>query len=200
MIVADSNENDAILRQLLEGVEGWLPLPEAGLLRDLAKFAQEDIVEIGCYRGRSTIALCCGAMESGILVHSVDPHRATTGFYGGKFGPQDREFYYRNLLASGMAQRAALINMTSEQAGRCWHRPIGLLFVDGDHAYESVRRDIAIWGTHIVPSGIVAFDDSCDPAGGPSKVLYELIASGEYRSFAIVGKVHALRKQGRNDL
>lgn len=193
---ASRSEKDGGLQRLLEGVDGWLPLPEAYLLRDLAEATQADIVEIGCYRGRSTIALCCGATESGRLVHSVDPHRPATGFYGGTFGPQDREFYYRNLLASGMAQRAALINLTSAQAGRSWEEPVGLLFVDGDHTYDAVRRDIDIWGAHVVASGIVAFDDAKDPTGGPSKVIAELIASGEYGSLAIVGKVHALRKQG----
>jgi predicted O-methyltransferase YrrM len=189
-------ESDDALKRMLEGVDGWLPLPEAYLLRDLAKAVQNDIVEIGCYRGRSTIALCCGAMESGRLVHSVDPHRPATGVYGGKFGPEDRKFYYRNLLASGMAQRAALINLTSAQAGLSWQEPVGLLFLDGDHAYDAIRRDIDIWGAHVVASGIVAFDDASDPAGGPSRVIQELVASGAYCTHAIVGKIHALRKQG----
>lgn len=196
MSASGSTEGYGVLQRLLEGVDGWLPLPEARFLRDLARAAHYDIVEIGCYRGRSTIALCCGALESGRLVHSVDPHRPATGLYGGKFGPEDREFYYRNLLEAGMARQAALINLTSAQAGLSWQDPVGLLFLDGDHAYDAIRRDIDIWNGHVVPSGIVAFDDASDPAGGPSMVIAELIASGEYRSHATVGKIHALRKQG----
>jgi predicted O-methyltransferase YrrM len=182
------------LEVLLDGVEGWLSLPEVRFLSALAKDALADIVEIGCYRGRSTIALSWGAVESGRLVHSVDPHQPTTGVYGGKFGPADREAYYRNMLASGMAQRAALINLTSEQAGRSWHGPIGLLFLDGDHRYEAVRRDIDVWVPHLVAGGVVVFDDASDPDGGPSKVIGELVGGGAYLSIATVGKIHALRK------
>ena len=198
MSVSGSAEEDVVLQRLLDGVDGWLPLPEACLLRDLAKAVHNDIVEIGSYRGRSTIALCCGAIESGRLVHSVDPHRPATGFYGGRFGPEDREFYFRNLLASGMAQRAALINLTSAQAGRSWQEPVGLLFLDGDHTYDAIRRDIDIWGPHVVESGIVAFDDASDPAGGPGRIIQEIIASGEYCSHVTVGKIRALRKLGHN--
>jgi hypothetical protein len=176
-------------------VEGWLPLPDASLLRTLASQATADIVEIGCYRGRSTIALCCGAAESGRLVYSIDPHRTATGVFGGTFGPQDREAYFRNMLAAGMSQRAALVNLTSEQAGRSWRDPIGLLFIDGDHRYEAVREDADIWGSHIVSSGIVAFDDASDAASGPGRVVQELLDSGDYCTFAAVGKIRALRKQ-----
>jgi hypothetical protein len=187
-------EDDGVLRRLLDGVEGWLPLPEAHFLRDLERAAGADIVEIGCYRGRSTIALCCGALASGQLVHSVDPHPSATGVYGGKFGPEDREVYYRNLLGAGIAKQASLINLTSAQVGQCWQAPVGLLFLDGDHSYNAVRRDIDIWGAHLVASGIAAFDDARDPEGGPGKVIAELTADGRYASFAVVGKIHALRK------
>lgn len=196
MSSASLNDDNTALEKLLDRVEGWLDLPEAHLLRDLAKAASHDIVEVGCYRGRSTIALCCGAVISGRLVHSIDPHRPAIGVYGGKFGPEDRESYYRNLLASGMAQRAALINLTSAQAASAWQEPIGLLFLDGDHDYEAIRQDIAVWGAHVVAYGFVVFDDATDPAGGPGKIIQELIASGDYCSHATVGKVHALRKQG----
>jgi hypothetical protein len=188
------SNKDRTLEDLLKGVEGWLPLPEARLLCDLAEAAPADIVEIGCYRGRSTIALCLGAVQSGRLVYSVDPHRPATGFYGGRFGPVDREVYYRNMLASGMAQRAALINLTSEKAGRSWHDPIGLLFIDGDHRYEAVRRDTDIWAPHVVAGGVVVFDDAGASEGGPARVIAELVGGGGYISNSVVGKVHALRR------
>lgn len=195
MTTREHTDEDRVLQALLEGVEGWLDLPEAYLLRDLAKAVDNDVVEIGCFRGRSTIALCCGVVGSGRLVHSVDPHRAATGVYGGKFGPEDREAYYRNLLGSGMAQSAALINLTSAQAASAWNSPIGLLFLDGDHSYKATRLDVAIWGAHVVASGFVVFDDASDPTGGPGRTIQELIADGKYCTHAAVGKVHALRKQ-----
>jgi len=36
---------------------------------------------------------------------------------------------------------------------------VNLLFVDGDHCYETVIRDIEGWTTKIPPGGIIAFHD-----------------------------------------
>ena len=185
------------LEELLRDIEGWLPLPDASFLRMLARCSPADIVEIGCYRGRSTIALALGASEAeggGHLVHSVDPHQHAAGVFGGNFGPDDREAYYRNMLGSGMATRAALINLPSEKVGQIWDRPVGLLFVDGDHHYDAVKRDIEVWSPHVVAGGVVAFDDASDKDGGPFTVICELLDSGRFETFEIVGKVHALKK------
>jgi predicted O-methyltransferase YrrM len=183
-----------MLEDLLRGVEGWLPFNEARFLCELAGEATADIVEVGCYRGRSTIALCVGSADNGRSVHSVDPHRSFVDVYGGTYGPIDRENYYRNLLSSGMAQRASLINLTSEQAGRTWESPIGLLYIDGDHSYTAVRRDVEIWTPHVVPGGLLVFHDATDPNIGPFQVIGEVLDRKQYHSIGLVGKMHALRK------
>jgi hypothetical protein len=59
-----TEQSNKRLEDLLEGVEGWLPLEDARYLCELAREAPADIVEIGCYRGRSTIALSLGASQS----------------------------------------------------------------------------------------------------------------------------------------
>lgn len=185
------------LAALLDKVEGWIPLPDAELLRRLAQRSPADIVEIGCYRGRSTIALCLGASEAepgGFLVYSIDPHRRATGVYGGKFGPEDREAYYRNMLGSGLARQAALINLPSELVGPIWGSPVGLLFIDGDHRYEAVRRDVEVWRPHLLAEGVIVLDDASDVKGGPFRVVRELLESGAFETVEIVGKMHALRK------
>ena len=128
------------LEELLGGVEGWMPLPEAQFLSDLAATSAHDVVEIGCYRGRSTIALCHGAARAEPrvpMVYSIDPHCNATGVFGGRFGPADREAYYRNMLSAGMARRAALINLPSSAAARAWQSRIGLLFIDMDVEEEA---------------------------------------------------------------
>ncbi len=181
-----------MLDSLLQGVEGWLPLNEARFLCELASAAAADIVEIGCYRGRSTITLCLGSAGNGRVVHSVDPHGAFVDVYGGNYGPVDRESYYRNMLASGMVQRAKLINLTSEQAGLAWKNPIGLLYIDGDHSYGAVRREVEIWTPHVISGGLLVFHDATDPNIGPFQVIGELRDSGQYDSVGLVGKMHAL--------
>ena len=49
------------------------------------------IVEVGSFRGRSTAALCFGVKDGhDAPIYAVEPHADYTGFYGGKFGGEDR--------------------------------------------------------------------------------------------------------------
>ena len=124
----------------------------------------------------------------------MDPHSSHVGVYGGKFGPADREAYYRNMLASGFTHRAALVNLTSSQAALAWKEPIGLLYIDGDHRYEAVRADINAWSAFLVAGGVVVFIDASDRKGGPHRVVEDLTASGGFQSLRTVGAMHALKK------
>ena len=53
-------------------------------------FGTGTIVEIGAYRGASTVALAMGVRDAGRgHVHSIDPHMHFRGVLGGAFSPQD---------------------------------------------------------------------------------------------------------------
>jgi len=47
----------------------------------------------------------------------------------------------------------------SEVVGRAWKTQLGLIFIDGSHAYESVLNDYQIWAKHILPGGYLVFHD-----------------------------------------
>jgi predicted O-methyltransferase YrrM len=182
------------LEHLLLDVEGWLSLDEAHFLFELAEVANGPIVEIGCYRGRSSIALACGASAnvSSPKVFSIDPHEVFEGELGGRFGPDDRPAYYRNLVASGFAAKVSLINLPSTKVASIWDQPVGLLFVDGDHRYEAVRQDLEAWAPKIAPSAVIAFDDASAP--GPRQVIAETLDSGSFKLLRSVGKITALKR------
>lgn len=50
------------------------------------------------------------------------------------------------------------------------HQPLDLVFVDGDHTYESVRRDYELYAPLLRDDGIVAFHDIVD---GPYEAVGE---------------------------
>jgi predicted O-methyltransferase YrrM len=173
--------------------EEWLALS-----RYAAACKEGAIVEIGSFRGNSAMALGHGVVMSpeqpGARVFCVEPHEPFTGIYGGKFGPQDRGEFYRKMLDTGFFDRIALINLRSAEAAAGWTRPIGLLFIDGDHSLEGVRRDAELWLPRLIVGGIVAFDDAKDPSIGPSQVAEDLIGSGRWELVEEVGKILFLRK------
>jgi predicted O-methyltransferase YrrM len=39
------------------------------------------------------------------------------------------------------------------------HRPLDALFIDGDHAYDGVRRDYELYAPLVRPGGLIAFHD-----------------------------------------
>lgn len=171
--------------------------PEEGLaLSAYAARSTDAIVEIGAYRGMSAVALAHGARSRRPHGHvfSVEPHEPFIGVFGGRFGPEDRAAYYRVMLETGCYRDVSLVNLRSTEAAGGWQRPIGLLLIDGDHTYDGVRADIDAWGAHVVPGGVVAFDDSVDPQIGPYRVIRELVTARTYEPLERVGKVTFLRK------
>jgi len=47
--------------------------------------------------------------------------------------------------------------------------PLDLLFVDGDHAYESVRADFELYGSLVRPGGLIAFHDIVEGSSDTSE-------------------------------
>ncbi|APH72669.1 hypothetical protein BSQ44_15845 [Aquibium oceanicum] len=167
----------------------------------LAKYAAAvddgDIVEIGSYKGKSAVALAYGmrrVLSRGrTRLYCIDPHETFTGQLGGKFGVEDRRDFFKVMLETGIYQDAALINMPSDQVALSWTRPIGLLFIDGDHRYHAVREDFMRWAPHVLDGGVIAIDDSLNPNVGPTQLVAELTAKG-FEPIERCGKITFLRK------
>ena len=174
-------------------VEGMISEAEAEALMRLAAEvpAEACIVEVGSYRGRSTTALALGA--NGAPVYAIEPHESFSGIYGGEFGPADRRAFFANLLRAGVVERVRLVNLSSEVASEGWTRPIGLLWLDGDHTVEGVRRDYEAWARYLRPGGLVAFHDALDPQDGPAQTIERLLGEG-FEHVAAVGALVALRR------
>ena len=174
-----------------------MPLNEAWYLSQCASKAWNSVVEIGAYRGRSTIALAYGVKASGggQRVYSVEPHAEFEGAFGGVFGPEDREHFYRNMLKSNLVRFAALVNYSSSAAAAGLKSTIDLLVIDGDHSYMSVNNDARLWLPFLSIRGIVVFDDAIIEGPSPRLVTEELIRSGLFIEIRAAGKLRALRRQ-----
>jgi predicted O-methyltransferase YrrM len=183
------------MQQLPEGVQGWTSPEEWELLRNLAAGVTEGcIVEIGSFRGLSALALAQGASED-VPVYAIDPHEVFVGVGGWRFGPEDREAFYRNMLSHDGAQKVRLVNLSSEVVAPGWRQPIALLFIDGDHSYEGARQDLDGFAPHLTDTAVVAFDDVIPPYTGPRQVVDEEVAAGRFRPVEEVGKVAVLARR-----
>lgn len=171
-----------LTRARLPGLDGeQMAEAELEVLRRLASQvpAGLDVVEIGTYRGNSTIALAEGsAAGNRVRVYAVDPHLHFVGLKGHVFGPADQAALYHNLSTFGVGELVAVVCLPSQAVAKTWpHESVGLLWIDGDHRYESVRSDLEVWYPHIAPGGIIAFHD-CD-CEGVCRTIGEAIEAGK---------------------
>jgi hypothetical protein len=175
-------------------IKGQIRRSEARCLYELAQEASGKgvIVEIGSYRGLSTAALARGSLQGPrIPIYSIDPHEAGPR---SNYGPQDNVPFFRNLLISGVAEMVRPISLLSSEAVRGWNKPVSLLWIDGNHQYEVVKRDFIEWSGFLIQGGYLAFHDSLDPGGGPYQVVQEALQEGTFELVKRAEKVSVLKK------
>ena len=183
------------IETLLAHTEGMTSVREARLLYEFARAVRTGcIVEIGAYRGRSTIALGRGSLDGyHVPVFTIEPHQTFQGVLGGRFGPEDAVAFYRAMLDSGCCQIVRLISLSSEYVTARWLEPVSLLWIDGDHRYEGVRRDFDSWRPHLVRGATIIFDDASDPTIGPYMLIQELLADRTVERVRELGKIAVVR-------
>lgn len=172
------------VERLASSIDGWLSRSEGHLLYELAARAdaQGCIVEIGSWKGRSTVWLASGARAGhGARVIAIDPHRDTALHTAGESTEQALR---TNLDVAGVADRVDVVVATSQEAAVGWDRPISLLWIDGEHDYASVRRDLLLWQGHVVNGGVVALHDTVF-WDGPREVVAEFL--GRSRNYSELG-------------
>lgn len=182
------------LKEVLSRVEGMLTENEGIYLYSLAQLnpGKGVIVEIGSWKGKSTTWLTLGSMVvGGEKVYAVDTHKPLPeeGFW------EDTEAEFRkNIKETGVHGHVIPMVMTSEEAARGWDKAIRLLWIDGDHRYEQVKRDFLLWEPHVIEGGVVAMHDTIRKKG-PKRVLWESIfRSDRFQEISIVDNITATRK------
>ena len=181
------------VKPLIADVPGWLTDEEGEALYELAKRCggRGVIVEIGSWKGKSTICLGLGSRAgSSVPVYAVDPHADY------RFGD-----FKANIERARISDLVTPIASLSQPAADDFHEAIELLFVDGSHEEELVREDFDKWVPKVVAGGWVAFHDTTWTAG-PRRVVGESIYRG--RGFKdvrfVVGSMTVARRVAANAL
>lgn len=139
-----------------EVLVNWLP-GVARAFGDAAHPAMR-IVEIGTFAGstaRGLIVLTGGGSIT-CIDNFVDVHAGSRGDH-----PSGEAFWRHTLSKNGadLSEYATLIEGESRTIGATWHKPIDLLFIDGDHHEEPAYTDMAQFAPHVQAGGYCLVDD-----------------------------------------
>lgn len=169
--------SESELKDILRDVEGQISPSEMYFLYQLSQEISNDsvIVEIGAYRGKSTLCLALGSFNGNkSQIYSIDPHEFFTGVMGGKFGPDDVQALYENLAQFPVGNLVFVICLTSKQVAPTWNKNIGLLWIDGDHKHQSVVDDFRGFKPFLKNTSLIAFhDNNYDGVKGAIDLLSE---------------------------
>jgi predicted O-methyltransferase YrrM len=135
------------------------------------------ILEIGSFKGRSTVGLASVAARYGLEpVVAVDPFTAPSDTDPNLGGAESSyPDFSRTLEQAGLTQQVAVHRALSRDVAAAWDRPIRLLWIDGDHSYAGAKRDLELFLPHVARGGVVAFHDVLHSFEGPIRVFVEAV-------------------------
>lgn len=154
------------------------PVERNALFQLASKCSPEgEIVEIGSYKGGSTVLL---ALASGRDVYAVDPHTLTCPGHGlatevpaGLEASMSLAQEFRdNLEKANVKSLVHEVPQSSVEAVRDWNKPISLLFIDGCHHFECVKNDFRLWSPFLINGGILVMHD-VPILNGPRRVFWD---------------------------
>jgi predicted O-methyltransferase YrrM len=184
----------------VEEVPGWLSGDQARRLYERAAAVPRGgtIVELGSFRGRSTIVLAAGA-PAGVSVFAVDPYAGNDRGpreWTGRVAEAERDLtaFRRNVDRAGVSQAVVQVRATSSDALAEVAAPVDLLYVDAAHRYGPCRSDLVQWGARVVPGGAMLVHDAFASVGVTLAILRSLALDSH---FVFVGRTRSLAEYRR---
>src|SRR5436190_8046785 len=132
----------------VQALDGWLHPKEGRLLFRLAQNCRGRgaIVEIGSWKGKSTIWLAHGSMAGcHAKIHAIDPHTGSPE-HAERFGQVWTFEEFKQNIENAKVQHLVVPHVDfSTAVARVFNEPVEFIFVDGLHEYEGVRADFDAW-------------------------------------------------------
>src|SRR5262245_38184934 len=200
-----SEDERAELLRITDPVEGWLNIRERTLLYSLGKTTQAPILELGCYKGKSTVCFLLGRKRANIKTKHVVID--LFGDYGGK--KEDFEETFRRNVAPWVGETDLHVLRLSTFVSEPVLNPLlkklgepsfGGIFIDADHTYASVVKDAHLAHGFVQPNGWLAFHDALKY--GAESVLPACLDCASLEGYKLAGtypSILLLQKFGANE-
>lgn len=207
----DFNNPEAIAG-LASEIKGFLAEDEGLKLYDMGIEACKigPCLEIGSFCGKSTVYLGSACKRSNSTLFTIDHHCGSEEQQPGQlyFDPEifdsskgvinSLPLLRETLYKAGLEDNVVPMVTQSGVAARNWATPLGLVFIDGGHSYQTALSDYKCWSPYLLPGGFLIFHDIYpDPTKGgqaPFEVYKLAMGSGDYRELPMVNSLGILRK------
>jgi predicted O-methyltransferase YrrM len=206
------NDDFKTIASLASSIKGFLAEDEGARLYELGleACALGPCLEIGSFCGKSTVYLGTACKKNNSTLFTIDHHHGSEEQQPGQpfFDPElfdSREdtvnslpLLRETLSKAGLEDNVVPMVTRSGVAARNWATPLGLVFIDGGHSYETALADYRCWSPHLLPGGLLVFHDIYpDPSKGgqaPLQVYKLALGSGNYIELPTVNSLGILRK------
>ena len=190
-------------KKCVSKIGGWLTKGEGEFLYKTAKETLKggNIVEIGSWKGRSTICFGLGSKDGNrAKIYAIDPHTGSSE-HKKMFGKIDtyREFL-ENIKKAGVSDLVIPIKKTSGEAVKNFDKKVDFILVDGAHEYEFVKKDYELWFPKLRNGGLIAFHDSWHQIGVHLFSTQILLASDKVSSPKLLDTLTVVQKVEKNTI
>jgi predicted O-methyltransferase YrrM len=124
------------------------------LIKLVSQWEPLSILEIGTANGGTLFLFAHSA--------SVNAHLISIDLPGGKFGggyPVWKIPLYESFIGTGQTLQLIRGDSHSDAVAQKIKQSLDLLYIDGDHTYEGVKRDYEMYGPMVNKGGMIVFHD-----------------------------------------
>jgi len=151
-------------------IDGWFDeWDHAGYVQVVQNYAHGNFAEIGCWKGRSLCSIMPYLMKNQYRnIFAIDHWNGSadeleTSHKEAVDGDIFSQFTENMKQAGYEGMYSALRMDSSTAASKFLDRYFNVVFIDGDHTYEGVMKDIKAWKSKVTPGGTLCGHDSHYP-------------------------------------
>ncbi len=184
------------IQTAVEAIEGFMVLGQEEYLFNKVKILPDDavVVEIGSFKGRSTVAMAYACIGTNRKIYCIDTWDGNDSDF------PERNFFdiwHQNVQKNGLSQYVLPLQGDSHDILSRWHelvdgKAIDFIFVDGSHQYLDVLKDFELSFPLVKNGGWIAFHDVVHTWPGPERVWHNVaklrLLNHEYSSTLACGQ------------
>jgi predicted O-methyltransferase YrrM len=165
---------------------------EVDLLIKYVKKCKIHFVEIGTHKGGSA-SLISKYLPTSVKLTTIDTfEKAPKGSVPPEEEPPTYDEARETIEKQGNLSKVDIIKGCSWKVAEYWNKRIDILFIDGDHRYIAVKKDITSWAPHVVKNGYILMHDV--NLKGVKKAYRELLKSPRFSLEEKVGVLAVIKK------